>query len=1093
MSQNDYIRNQNFSQFDEYDDEEEGILSKTGSFISSLFSKVINTINPFKSKKNVQNPYDLNSKNDPCNYLNNFDNINNNKNNLFISSPNPYNNNNQNIYDQNLNRSSQIYLGNNNFDEIPNNQNKDNLYINDDYLTVDDLCQASPHLKEEIFKDIKRPNYIPNEEIFQKAKKFVYENLIKKYKIMKPRSTDKTFGESVLLLSIQLTNKYNIEKQYDYLVNNKRNINYRLEINVPEIIKNYYTNKAKTLLYENINDNSEKISDYVNKEFLNKLSGGIIFNEKDKDNDANNLNNSKENRLICRTPKTKRNYLTCLFESKYNYDYLCPNDKEQCKIYRECLLYKENELRNYARVIEVTNNMFKFICNENEKLRDLVKEKEEKVEKFAQQIVLDKIKNNEEIQKLQNEIKDLKNKLSEKNSESLQNINDNNNLINKNINIISQNSSFNNNIPIDNTSSKSSIFTLKKSYEMQHEFTFNSNHNNNNNNLISSQKTATFNNKSTIFSNSSKNNNISNSVLMLKSQSIDKNDSQKNNENKESDQKVGFKLFSFIQSDEKKEENENKSKIDNNNDKKEEISNFNVVNSDKNKSKKKINFGFIDDKKEGNINNKQIDNNPININENKSKKINFGFISEEKNENEEQKEKEDKNEINNQNKNENKENNLNDTNEEKIKDTNEQKKEESSGKMNITLPETKEDSKNQEKTQQIILNKELNKESLNNPNNPFLSTVNIKINEEFSTNLLNEEKDKNRNDFSEQNSHRNTMDNTNTLIKLGDYSNIDNSNSNSFIIHENNNLLEQKNYSQTNPFSSNQNNNLNESKNPFMAQNNIQQDTSLIINNSNNNNSGNIFLNNNSNNNINTTSTFNTSINFNDKNTNNDITNNPFLDNNRNNTQNNNSNNNNPFVAFNVNNNGNNSLTRSQNPFISQPNTNATNIFNFNNEAKTTNNPFISNSVNTIINSTNTSNNNITNLNSQSNNPFLSFGNNNNNGAPNSNNLNSNNPFIKDDNLASSNSPIFGKNNFNDNNNSSTNNSNSLFSFKINAPEGSSKVNPFLSNKNGFDFGSSNNSNNAFAMGVNLKKPGGNSYISIFDDNKPRKIDGFFN
>ena len=39
----------------------------------------------------------------------------------------------------------------------------------------------------------------------------------------------------------------------------------------------------------------------------------------------------------------------------------------------------------------------------------------------------------------------------------------------------------------------------------------------------------------------------------------------------------------------------------------------------------------------------------------------------------------------------------------------------------------------------------------------------------------------------------------------------------------------------------------------------------------------------------------------------------------------------------------------------------------------------------------------------------------------------------------------------------------------------------------------SNNSNNSFAMGVNMKKTGGNNYGSIFDDNKPRKTNGFFN
>lgn len=47
--------------------------------------------------------------------------------------------------------------------------------------------------------------------------------------------------------------------------------------------------------------------------------------------------------------------------------------------------------------------------------------------------------------------------------------------------------------------------------------------------------------------------------------------------------------------------------------------------------------------------------------------------------------------------------------------------------MNINLPENKEELKEEEKTEQIILKKE----SLNNPKNSFLPTVNIKTNEEF--------------------------------------------------------------------------------------------------------------------------------------------------------------------------------------------------------------------------------------------------------------------------------------------------------------------------------------------------------------------------
>ncbi len=71
------------------------------------------------------------------------------------------------------------------------------------------------------------------------------------------------------------------------------------------------------------------------------------------------------------------------------------------------------------------------------------------------------------------------------------------------------------------------------------------------------------------------------------------------------------------------------------------------------------------------------------------------------------------------------------------------------------------------------------------------------------------------------------------------------------------------------------------------------------------------------------------------------------------------------------------------------------------------------------------------------------------------------------------------------------NNTNTLFNFKINDQGDSNRVNPFLENNNkGFNF---NNSSSSFAFGVNLKEPGGNSYISIFDDNKSRKINGFFN
>ena len=523
MSRNTFNKAPNFYEYE--DDEEEGILSKTGTFMSSLFYKVINTINPFKSKKYVENPYDLNSENDPINHLNYIDKINPNQN-----------------YQTN-----QVYLGNNNYVEYSdinnNTQNQFNFENNNEYLTVQELCNISPKLKDEIYKDIKRPNYIPNEDLFQKAKKYVYENLIKKYKIIRPKINDKVFGEKVILLAIQLTNKYNIEKHYDYLVNNRANIEYRLNINVPEIIQNYYNNKAKTIYHEDIMDNYDSINNDINKELFNKFSH--IANNSKEDN--NLLSNNSETRLICRTPRTKRNYITFLYENNYNYDSLSQNEKKNFQIYKECLIHRENDLKNYARVVEVTNNIFKYICNENEKLKEVIKQKEKRLEEFTKQMILNKTKEAEKDQMISNlkkEINDLKN----------------NNIININSNINQANSLLNNNNNISdniNINNNNNIFTLKKPPELGSQFSFN-----NQNNSKSSERTATFNtnilkNNSSLFSKSNKNIN-SNAFLVLNSQSNDKNDSQIKKSENESAQKKVSKLFSFIESNDKKEENENK-------------------------------------------------------------------------------------------------------------------------------------------------------------------------------------------------------------------------------------------------------------------------------------------------------------------------------------------------------------------------------------------------------------------------------------------------------------------------------------------------------------------------------------------------------
>ena len=56
---------------------------------------------------------------------------------------------------------------------------------------------------------------------------------------MRPKINDKIFGESVIFLAIQLTNKYNIQ--------------------------NYYNNEAKAIYHEDIIDNYDNINNDINK------------------------------------------------------------------------------------------------------------------------------------------------------------------------------------------------------------------------------------------------------------------------------------------------------------------------------------------------------------------------------------------------------------------------------------------------------------------------------------------------------------------------------------------------------------------------------------------------------------------------------------------------------------------------------------------------------------------------------------------------------------------------------------------------------------------------------------------------------------
>ena len=85
--------------------------------------------------------------------------------------------------------------------------------------------------------------------------------------------------------------------------------------------------------------------------------------------------------------------------------------------------------------------------------------------------------------------------------------------------------------------------------------------------------------------------------------------------------------------------------------------------------------------------------------------------------------------------------------------------------------------KQEEKIEQVT-----QKSTLNTPGNPFLSVTNIITNEEvFKVNSLNQEKDETKSiNITDITSNRNTMDNSNTFIKSGGTSNMDNSNSSLF-------------------------------------------------------------------------------------------------------------------------------------------------------------------------------------------------------------------------------------------------------------------------------------------------------------------------
>ena len=805
MNQNNIFTNNNYNH---EDSEEEGFLSRTGNKISSFISKIRHSINPFRKFSYTQNPYDLNSQNDPSNYLNS------------VKMPNNNFTEKQDL--RNVGYSSEFQRNNNfgQFQKCINNDQNENENEKS-YLTMDNLLNLFPNLRPEIFKDFKRPIYMPNEQIFQEAKKYVYQNLVNQYLILEPKTDINNFVEKAIVQAIQLVNKHNIDEQYEFLINRKK-CNYKIIVDVPEIIKNYNDKKKKSLLIKDTNNENESVSNDIKKEMINKLSYNLYFNKKDKE-PIYDLNN--ENRVICRTPKTKRSYIEGIIENKLNYEYLCPNDKLIIKIFQDCLAFRENEIRKYEKVIEVTNNMFKFICNENEKLKNELSQKNLKLDNFTKENALKTLQNKDyekQINDYKKQISTLNNNQKKNKFYNLQKTNFNTNYIINNNNLIKANSNnnaydiktninnnisnilsntnnnksnninnnnnlgdvslfekFENKITESNNHSQNIVLTLKKPFENKENiFTFG------NKKEISDDKGNIFENNNSsksIFPNLKNEKEINNKkdssfLLNLNNQVIDNNLNLTNN-NKQSDEKKEFILFNSTPKDKSNEvkiQNQNQKELNifaasseakNNNNKKEEEEQkkesnifssiaYNIdKSSDKqNNEKKEINiFTSSSGKNDINKNNIFIQNNQQedekkyqNI-ETKTEKI----VNTNKKEINEIKEKEKELIINSENK------------EKEIKGN--EKKEESNIKINpFTVNNNLEENKKEENKSNEEIKKETN---LNNPNNPFLTapSVSANIKNEFNYDLIkkNAEKNTNLNDTNNQNVSICTTENTN--------------------------------------------------------------------------------------------------------------------------------------------------------------------------------------------------------------------------------------------------------------------------------------------------------------------------------------------
>jgi uncharacterized coiled-coil DUF342 family protein len=112
------------------------------------------------------------------------------------------------------------------------------------------------------------------------------------------------------------------------------------------------------------------------------------------------------------------------------------NTKKFSDMLRKELIAKNKEIKELIRNINVTYNNMIYICGENDKLRNLIKDKEKTIELLIEKVIQARIKNinsESEIEKYKNEIQNLiTNSINNCENNNEDNTYNNNNYLEKN-------------------------------------------------------------------------------------------------------------------------------------------------------------------------------------------------------------------------------------------------------------------------------------------------------------------------------------------------------------------------------------------------------------------------------------------------------------------------------------------------------------------------------------------------------------------------------------------------------------------------------------------------------------------------------------